>query len=144
MADYYTNFSFLVVLADPAQRDYALHRFLQMSAIRQGEDIPPDFPAQLIEAGEDCCFKADADGSHAIWLHSHSGGVDGVCAFVQHLVQKFNLNPVSFEWSHDCSKPRTDAYGGGAAYITAQDIQTLSTAAWLRQQAEPQPVESAS
>ena len=36
------------------------------------------------------------------------------------------------------------AYGGGAAYITAQDIQTLSTAAWLRQQAEPQPVESAS
>ena len=61
--------------------------------------------------------------------------MDGVCAFVQHLVQKFNLNPVSFEWSHDCSKPRTDAYGGGAAYITARDIQTLSTAAWLRQQA---------
>jgi len=143
MADYFTNFSFMVVLADTAQRDYALNLFLQMSAIRQGEDIPPDFPARLIEACEDCSFDADADGPNAVWLHSSSGGVDGVCAFVQHLVQKFNLNPVSFEWSHDCSKPRTDAYGGGAAYITARDIKTLSTAEWLRQQAEPQPVASA-
>jgi hypothetical protein len=66
--------------------------------------------------------------------HSSSGGVDGVCAYVQHLIQKFNLQPVSFEWSHDCSKPRTDAYGGGAAYITAQKIKTFNTTAWLRRQ----------
>jgi len=41
---------------------------------------------------------------------------------------------VTFEWSHDCSKPRVDAYGGGAAVITAQEIKTMSTAAWLNQQ----------
>lgn len=144
MANYFTNFSFMIVVANPGQRDDALNLFLQMSAIGQGEDIPPEFPAGLIEVREDCSFEADAEGPNSIWLHSDSGGVDGVCAFVQHLVQKFNLKPVGFEWSHDCSKPRTDAYGGGAAYITAREIKTVSTAEWLRRQAEPQPIVSAS
>ena len=133
MADYYTHFSFIVVLANTEQRDYALKLFLQMSAACRGENIPPDFPAKLIEACEDCSFEVDPDGPQAIWLHSSLSGVDGVCAFIQHLIQQFNLDPVGFEWSHDCSKPRTDAYGGGAAYITARDIKTLSTAEWLRQ-----------
>lgn len=58
-----------------------------------------------------------------------------VCAFIQHLLQRFNpQGRVSFEWSHDCSKPRTDAYGGGAAVVAAQDIKTMSTSAWLDQQ----------
>jgi hypothetical protein len=41
---------------------------------------------------------------------------------------------VTFEWSHDCSKPRVDAYGGGAAFITAKEIKTMSTSAWLNEQ----------
>jgi hypothetical protein len=42
---------------------------------------------------------------------------------------------VTFEWSHDCSKPRVDAYGGGAAIITAKRIKTMSTCEWLRKHA---------
>ena len=114
MADYFTSFSFIVTLVNTEQRDHALTLFLQMSAIRQGEEVPADFPDKLREACEDCWFEAEADGPNAIWLHSNSGGVDAVCAYVQHLVQKFDPEGVvSFEWSHDCSKPRTDAYGGG-------------------------------
>ena len=37
----------------------------------------------------------------------------------------------SLEWSHACSKPRTDAFGGGAAFISARNINSLSTAVWL-------------
>jgi hypothetical protein len=141
MADYFTNFSFMVVLADTGQRDYALNLFLQMSAIQQGEEIPADFPANLQDVCEDCCFEVEADGPKAIWLHSSSGGIDAVCAYVQHLLAKFQPDGcVSFEWSHDCSKPRTDAYGGGAAVITAKEIKTLSTAEWLREQT---PLQSA-
>jgi hypothetical protein len=32
------------------------------------------------------------------------------------------------------SKPRVDAYGGVAAFITAKEIKTVSTAAWLNEQ----------
>jgi hypothetical protein len=41
---------------------------------------------------------------------------------------------VTFEWSHDCSKPRADAYGGGAALITAKNIKTMNTSDWLQEQ----------
>lgn len=138
MADYFTNFSFNVPLASKDQQDYALKLILQMSAIRQGEDIPPDFPASLIEACEDCTFNVDpGNAPHELWCHSDSGGIDAVCAFVQHLLARFQPDGcVSFEWSHDCSKPRTDAYGGGAAYITAKEIKTLSTSEWLRSLAD--------
>ena len=61
-----------------------------------------------------------------------NGGMDAVCAFIQHLLQKFDSQDrVTFEWSHDCSKPRTDAYGGGAAIVTAKEIKTMSTSQWL-------------
>jgi len=140
MANYFTNFSFVVPLTNTEQRDYALNLFLQINAIRQGEDIPPDFPAKLIEACEDCTFELDPGSSpQELWCHSDSGGIDAACAFVQHLLARFQpAGCVSFEWSHDCSKPRINAYGGGAAYITAMEIKTLSTAEWLRQQAEAQ------
>lgn len=137
MADYFTNFSFTIAFANAQHRDDALKLFHAMSALQQGEDIPPAFPDDLRDACEDCFFEAQEDGPQAIWVHSESGGIDAVCAYVWHLVRKFSLKPVAFEWSHDCSKPRTDAYGGGAAYITATEVKSMSTAQWLRQQSGP-------
>jgi hypothetical protein len=53
--------------------------------------------------------------------------------FIQHLLQKFDFAAyVTFEWSHDCNKPRADAYGGGAAFITGTEIETFSTSEWLQ------------
>jgi hypothetical protein len=70
-----------------------------------------------------------------LWLHTNSGGLDAVCVFIQHLLQRFDAaGHVTFEWSHDCSKPRVDAYGGGAALITARKIRTFKTAEWLHRQ----------
>ena len=52
---------------------------------------------------------------------------------VQHLLQKFDTTPfVTFEWSHDCTKPSTDAFGGGAAVIAQTEIETMNTADWIR------------
>ena len=96
-------------------------------------ETPPDgFPAELAEHLEGWHFEAEEEQS-GIWLHSYEGGVDAACAFIQHLLQKFELTDcITFEWSFDCSKPRTDAYGGGAAVITAHEIKTFSTSAWLQ------------
>ena len=136
MADYFTNFSLQVRLPDAAAQTYALNLALEASRINQGDEASADFPAELHEYTEDWCFDTDADvveKQPGLWLHSSNGGIDAVCAFLQHLLQKFNLpETVTFEWSHDCSKPRTDAYGGGAAIITAKEIKTMSTSQWLQ------------
>ena len=138
MADYFTNFSVVLKLANEAEQAYALDLAHKASLVQQGNELPADFPKTVVDMVEDWHFETDADNSgttHGLWLHSMYGGVDAVCAFIQHLLQKFDQKGcVTFEWSHDCSKPRVDAYGGGAAFITAKEIRTMSTAAWLNEQ----------
>lgn len=46
------------------------------------------------------------------------------CTFIQHLLQRFDpASHATLESSNDCSKPRMDAFGGGAAIITAKKIK---------------------
>ena len=139
MAHHSTNFSLVVNLPDEAAQTYALDLARQASRLNQGDEAEAGFPADLQEHIEDWCFKTDADtpaNNHGLWLHSSNGGIDAVCAFLQHLLQKFDpAGQVTFEWSHDCSRPLTDAYGGGAAIITAQEIKSMSTGQWLRENA---------
>ena len=132
MADYFTNFSFILPLADDAQKEYALNLAHTASQQRFAEEPwPADFPTALGDVLEDWQFELEADDD-GLWLHSESGGIDAVCAFVRHLLEKFNPSGrITFEWSHDCSRPRLDAYGGGAAIITATEIKTMNTADWL-------------
>ncbi len=138
MADYFTNFSLVLKLANETEQAYALDLVHKASLVHQGNELPADFPKELVDMIEDWHFEIEADNSgtnHGLWLHSTYGGVDAACAFIQHLLQKVDpKSHVTFEWSHDCSKPRVDAYGGGAAFITAKKIKSMSTAAWLNEQ----------
>ncbi len=138
MADYFTNFSLIVPLPDEAAQAYALKLAEEASAAALGDQTPADFPASLADVTEDWVFDTDAEssaGKGGLWLHSSSGGIDAVCAFIQHLLEKFDpAGCLCFEWSHDCTKPRTDAFGGGAAFITARNIKTMSTGQWLQRQ----------
>jgi hypothetical protein len=139
MADYFTHFSFIINLPSADAQTYALELHNRGGSGFSGDQLPGDFPKELESLVEDWCFEVDednSDGKPALWLHSSNGGIDAVCAFVSHLLKKFNPQGcVEFEWSNDCSKPRTDAYGGGAAIITATEIKTMSTCEWLRQNA---------
>ena len=133
MADYFTNFSVVIPFQHSSHIKAAVtiaeqarhHRF-------EDEPLPKDFPASLVEVVEDWSFETDAT-EEGLWLHSDSGGIDAVCVFIQFLLVKFiPTSSVELEWSHDCSKPKMDAFGGGAAYITATDIKTINTSEWLR------------
>lgn len=98
----------------------------------EDEPLPKTFPADLVDEVENWTFETEVEEDE-IWIHSQYGGQETACQFIQHLLQKFDFAPaVTFEWSHDCSKPRTDAYGGGAAFITATEIETFSTSEWLQ------------
>ncbi len=135
MADYFTHFSLIVPLPDEAAQTQALTLAEQAAAVQSGDEMPADFPASLAEVTEDWVFETvpeSSAGKWGLWLHTSSGGIDAVCTFIQHLLQTFDpAGCVELEWWHDCSKPRTDAYGGGAAIITARKIKTMSTGQWL-------------
>ena len=79
----------------------------------QDQPLPTDVPKMLADELENWVFETETT-EHGLWLHSQYGGQDALCIFIQHLLQKFSFaEGIAFEWSHDCSKPRTDAYGGG-------------------------------
>ena len=139
MADYFTKLSGCLRLPSEAAQAYALDVAHKACCARQGDEVPADFPTSLADAIEGWDFETEADNDgkqFGLWFHSDYGGIDSLCAFLQYLLQKFDpTGRVEFEWSHDCSKPRPDAYGGGAAIVTAKKIQTMSTCEWLRQHA---------
>jgi hypothetical protein len=132
MADYFTNFSVVLPLIKK-QQEYALQFVKQVEDYRnEGKPLLSDFPECIREVVEDWPFEVEAV-KEGIWLNSQYGGQESACVFIQHLLQKFDFAPtVAFEWSHDCSKPRTDAFGGGAAFITSTEIETFSTSEWLQ------------
>ncbi len=139
MADYFTNFSLIVPLPNEAAQQYALDLAHQAFLLHLGEEeMPDDFPDSLKEVIEDWQFDTDPSDSSSgpgLWLHSNNGGIDAVCAFLQHLLQRFDPEGhIALEWSNDCSKPRVDAYGGGAAVITARKIKHINTGEWLHRQ----------
>ena len=138
MADYFTNFSLILKLENETEQAYALDLAHKASLVQQGDELPGDLPKDLVDMIEDWHFEMESDNSgtaHGLWLHSMNGGIDAVCVFIQHLLQKFDPKGcITFKWSHDCSKPRLDAYGGGAGVIAAKEIKTMSTAAWLNEQ----------
>jgi hypothetical protein len=132
MANYYTNFSVILPLTKE-QQEYAMGLVKQVEQHRNhDEPLPTDFPDVLKDALEDWPFEVESQ-TEGIWLNSQYGGQEVVCVFIQHLLQKFDFAPfVQFEWSYDCDKPRTDAFGGGAAFITATEIESFTTSEWLQ------------
>jgi hypothetical protein len=138
MADYFTNFSVIVPLPTEAAERYALDVADQAARIHQGDEMPEDFPISLRDVVEDWQFEthpSDPSNGWGLWLHSDQGGIDAVCAFIQHLLERFDPEAhATLEWSNDCSKPRIDAFGGGAAFITAGTIKSINTSSWLHRQ----------
>lgn len=133
MADYYTNFSLILALSQK-QQEYAISLVQAIKAYsEEGRPLPSDFPESLRQDTDNWTFDVESV-SKGLWIHSQDS-VGAVCEFIQHLLQKFHFSPyVAFSWSTDCSKPRTDAFGGGAAFITCTEIKSFNTSEWLRNQ----------
>ena len=143
MADYFTNFSLLMALPTEAAEKYAIDLAERAFRVHMGDESPDEIPASLRDVAEDWQFDTDPgcpSSGWGLWLHSSDGGIDAVCAFIQHLLERFDpTGSVSLEWSNDCSKPRVDAFGGGAALITAKKIKSISTGQWLDRQIARRP-----
>ena len=127
MADYFTHFSCAldVVTLDNAARALELYRHFTDEL-----DIDGQMPGFAL-------FAAPTAGQPALlWIYDNgSGDTDHVLAFVSKLGPALGITGLwGFEWSHSCSKPRLDAFGGGALVIdlaSGETLGTISTNEWL-------------
>lgn len=141
MAEYFTHFSFKLELPSEEAIDYAVNLATEADTLRWLPDDErktegAEFPKDLTNFVDNWSFEVNKEEA-GIWIHSVEGGIDAACEFVQHLLVRFAITgPISFEWANSCSKPCTDAYGGGAVVITQKRIKAMTTCDWVFKQVE--------
>lgn len=128
MADYFTYFSCLLDVGT-AENALAAHRMFIQSRL---EDADCDEP---LCSGFDLTLQ-EGDAAHVLWIHDDvSGDVEQVIGFVLRLAEAFDLKDLwGFEHANTCSRPRIDAFGGGAHVIdlgTRKSVGWTSTNEWL-------------
>lgn len=99
----------------------------------RADAIRGELRAELDRNGEEIGFEVAPSPEHgegALWLYAAEfGEPEHVIAFVLRCARAFGLSGRwGFRFAHSCSKPRLDAYGGGAVVL---DLGTRETVAWL-------------
>ena len=128
MADYFTHFSCLIDVgtADKAARALAL--FQDLRAADQDADDP--------EVSGFTLARQDAPEGSTLWIHDDEhGDVEAVIRFALRLADALDLTGLwGFQYGLTCSRPRLDAFGGGAHVIdlrARKSIGWTSTQEWL-------------
>lgn len=152
MADYYTQFSVGIGNFPPEQLAWArdLHEAISMHFCNGSEDLERDrrwneladdarqAALAIMAANPDDLSKFEIESSRAygddgqeleaLYVHGEEGGLDNAALFIQQvLIHSGSTEPVMLEWANSCSKPRVDAFGGGAMVITQDRILSCST-----------------
>lgn len=146
MADYYTHFS-IGINCTPEQADY----FQRMAAymeqvVDENDGVPPAADPDIADAvkplwdkhSEDMngtgCDSSYDDG--LLWIRDDCGqpNLDLVGDLLQAYLKKFDIDTaVTLEFACTCSKPRIDAFGGGAAVITKDAQHWMHTNTWVQE-----------
>jgi hypothetical protein len=128
MADYFTHFSCVIDVgtADKAARALALLQELR------AEDQDADDP----EVSGFTLARQDAPKGSTLWIHDDErGDVEAVIRFVLRLAIELDLTGLwGFQFGLTCSRPRLDAFGGGAHVIdlgARKSVGWISTQEWL-------------
>lgn len=85
------------------------------------------------ESGSGVDAKFTDDG---VMLFAIDGGfeVGYVAAMLQHYLKKFsNPEPIAFQWSMHDDRGKPDCFGGGAVFITRDQIEFMDTPSWIRE-----------
>ena len=128
MADYFTQFSCVLDVGTPDKAVAALNLFLRLREEDEASEDPEfsGFALSLL----------DGPGSSVLWFHDDGqGDVEGVIRFVLRLAKELDLTGLwGFDYANTCSRPRLEAFGGGAHFINLgarKSIGWLSTHEWL-------------
>lgn len=121
MADYFTHFSCLLDVGTPDNAARALGLYDGLSAAGATEDPP---------SGGFLLSIDPAHGGSALWIRDDARG-DPQCVvdFALRCAEIFDLSGRwGFQWANTCSRPRINAFGGGAHVI---DLRRRETVAWI-------------
>jgi hypothetical protein len=123
MAVYFTNFSCLLDVGTPQNVARALDLYANAS-----DDDGTLSDGFLLSSNE--------EGGAELWIRDEcSGDPERVIKFVLLCAEEFDLKGLwGFEYANTCSKPRLDAFGGGAHIIdlgARKSIGWTSTNEWL-------------
>ena len=128
MADYFTQFSCALDVGTPDKAVTALDLFLRLREEDEASD-DPEFSGFALSL-------PDGSGRSVLWFHDDGqGDVEGVIRFVLRLAEDLDLTGLwGFDYALTCSRPRLEAFGGGAHVIdlgARRSIGWLSTHEWL-------------
>jgi hypothetical protein len=128
MADYFTHFSCLLDVGTPDKAARALALFQELRAADQDADDPEVAGFDLV--------RQDAPEGSTLWIHDDEhGDVEAVIRFVLRLAEELDLTGLwGFQYALTCSRPRLDAFGGGAHVIdlgARKSIGWTSSQEWL-------------
>lgn len=129
MADYFTQFSCVLDVETPDKAVAALDLFLHLREEDEASDDP--------EYSGFALSLPDGPGSSVLWFHDDEGqgDVEGLIRFVLRLAEGLDLTGLwGFDYAHTCSRPRLEAFGGGAHVIdlgARKSIGWISTHEWL-------------
>lgn len=145
MANYYTLASFEIDVLTVENVLIVEEAIMQLSEYAEDEEysLSPDMK-KLADAMElpDWgylgfeCVRMDNEGTK-FWLHEdESINVDQVCEFLHYVVTKCNLGPLGFTWASTCDKARLNAFDGGAAWVSKDEVRFINSTSWLASQQE--------
>ena len=128
MADYFTHFSCLLDVGSPDKAAHALALFQELRAADQDADDPEVAGLTLV--------RQDAPDGNTLWIHDdENGDVEAVIRFVLRLAEELGLTGLwGFQYALTCSRPRLDAFGGGAHVIDLGERKSIgwtSSQEWL-------------
>ena len=128
MADCFTHFSCLIDVGTADKAARALVLFQELRATDQDADDPEVSGFTLARQG--------APEGSTLWIHDNEhGDVEAVIRFVMRLAEDLDLTGLwGFQYALTCSRPRLDAFGGGAHAIdlgARKSIGWSSTQEWL-------------
>lgn len=121
MADYFTHFSCLLKVGTPQNAARALDLYNRMMEENAAEDPPSDAFLLSIQPEH---------GGAQLWIRDNTtGDPQAVIDFVLRCAEQFGLaGRWGFQWANTCSRPRVNAFGGGAHVL---DLGRRKTVAWI-------------
>lgn len=129
MADYFTQFSCVLDVGAPDKAVTALDLFLRLREEDEASD-DPEFSGFALSL-------QDGPGCSVLWFHDNDGqgDVEGLIRFVLRLAEDLDLTGLwGFDYANTCSRPRLEAFGGGAHVIdlgARKSVGWISTHEWL-------------
>ncbi|WP_323718174.1 MULTISPECIES: hypothetical protein [Paracoccus] len=127
MADYFTHFSCILDVGTSENAARALELYNVLASEDEMADLPSDGFLLSIQPDHD---------SGQLWIRDDvSGDPEQVIRFVKRCAAAFGLTGLwGFQWANSCSRPRVNAFGGGAHVLdlaTGETVDRIDSGNWL-------------